>query len=218
MSRNSERKETLSGLLLDELNNWDMHSKSYGLAQAFWRLFKIAEMERDLDAVLIQYYHYWKGTGECKPEEIEYYKEQWAFVFLKSIRQCDFFQYAKLIIPDSQLTKEDTIRRAELIGLRRKKMKEALGDIRKASGAEIEAFDKQFDIDYKTELNELYKLNGKLYHTKEESICGHLDMLLHTLINYDQKNVLERSLITAFEEFELVEKRKARLQKEGTKN
>lgn len=118
-------------------------------------------------------------------------KKSWFYIFHKSIRQCDFFKGCY------QKVKYDLISDAE------KKEYLHLFKITSEGGYKKEGTGKAgelFNPQYKRYL-ELW--NKKRRETKEESIGGHIDMLLWNLIHVDKDGVLSMAFKRTFTEYKI---------------
>lgn len=152
------------------------HQEDNMFADIYYRLFvKLLpkdECEQTLDV--------WFDEYEKADKSID---SDWWFVEIhKSIRQCDFYgnttSYYMEYKPDSRITENEFKERNEIL--------------KSFQGIDIETRKTFYSEKYKR----LDELNKKNHLTKKESISGHLDMILHSLISSDHgflKNVLENT-------------------------
>lgn len=143
-------------------------------------------------------------SDERLSETLEYYKtlyqedkENWFYLFHKSIRQSDFFGNDVLsyrIV--NMLTDEQKTRREELLKIWDNQYKEFKKKNEDEDYAKYKEFRKLPEcVEVSTELQ---KLNGIMKTKEETRISGHLDMILWNTIHLDKDNELQTILETTF--------------------
>jgi len=173
--------ETFMNLLKEGANQ--INGELYSL---YFHIFMLLSL-KELQEVLEQYQELALGKDKHFKSEG---KTIWYGVFHKAIRQCDLFTNSYRKGEIELLTKED---KSELTYLQNKIYTE--GYVKEDKDPK-----KLFNDEYRRylELNE-----KKRAEKRERSIGGHLDMILWNTIHVDKKNILKKTMETAFK-YELV--------------
>lgn len=157
------------------------------IKNALYHLFMILEPE-----ILNKLIIYLKQLSEGKDEYFkEDGKENWYMVFFKSIRQSDLFQdcFTKRTL---KISSDEEVSRYRYL---RHKVFADNYKKRDENG--------KFTDEYREYLKMNTVLNNQTY---DESISGHIDMVLHSIMNFDDKDILEKVFESTFFEIDLIEK------------
>lgn len=164
----------------------NLRSHSSDISSVYFHLFSLLNKE-SLERDLRYLYELQDGGDDFFKEDG---KENWFFIWHKSMRQGDLFQGIYYRKENEGLTKKERSEWSYLWDAfsENKKEKEA------PKGSEH-----LFTDEYRRYLSLSEK---KRKRNSEESVCGHLDMILWNTIHVDKENVLMKQFETFFVEVE----------------
>ncbi len=158
---------------------------------------------KELD-IINTYIHLFKILEKNNPTSLDYMYEEWLnkdenwfFNFHKSIRQNDLFNGINIRVSvESELNDEEETRYQEI----KNSLKDKMNHLKYLEEDDYTLQYAQFRVDNRALLKEQYQLQLKRKRDEDESVSGHIDMILWNLIHVDKDDVLIKQLNHFFED------------------